>query len=162
MSNQILYIKTVLFQTTHFSISLVFVYTQLNVKTVLFQTIPFSKSTQFKSKNSSISNNSVYHKYSLVLFDPIRCYHFEPDWTWELWQWRGTPYSQKLKHYGNLNIRLFSVISSILVEGVLPLGREAVSVFYSPQMTVQSTLAIILIKYSYQMWIAYTHLYGFK
>ena len=37
-----------------FNISIVFVYTQLNVKTVLFQTIQFSISTV------SMSNNSVY------------------------------------------------------------------------------------------------------
>ena len=35
-------VKTVLIQTIQFSISIVFVYTQLNVKTVLFQTIQFS------------------------------------------------------------------------------------------------------------------------
>ena len=31
-------------------------------KTVLFQTIKFTISTQFKCKNSSISNNSILHK----------------------------------------------------------------------------------------------------
>ena len=34
--------QTVIIQTIQFSISIVFVYTQLNVKTVLFQTIQFS------------------------------------------------------------------------------------------------------------------------
>ena len=46
--------KNKLFQTIQFSISIVFVYTQLNVKTVLFQTIQFSRSMQFKYQNSSI------------------------------------------------------------------------------------------------------------
>ena len=41
--------NTVLFQTIQFSISIDFVYTQLNVKTILFQTIQFSISTQFIS-----------------------------------------------------------------------------------------------------------------
>ena len=34
--------QTILIQTIQFSVSIVFVYTQLNVKTVLFQTIQFS------------------------------------------------------------------------------------------------------------------------
>ena len=38
----------------------------------------------------------------------------------------------KLQHYWNLAIRLFSVISRTLIGGVLPLCREAVSVFYNP------------------------------
>ena len=34
-------------------------------KTVIFQTIQFCISTQFKYQNSSISNNLVYHKYTV-------------------------------------------------------------------------------------------------
>ena len=41
--------QTVLIQTIQFSISIVFVYIQLNVKTVLFQAIQISISTQFSS-----------------------------------------------------------------------------------------------------------------
>ena len=55
-----------------FSIRIVFVYAQLTVKTVLFQTIQFSlsivsmsKTILFCIKNSSISNNSVYYKYTV-------------------------------------------------------------------------------------------------
>ena len=45
----------------------------------------------------------------------------------------GTPHSPKLQHYWNVTIKLFSVIFRTLVGGgVLPLSREAVSVFYSP------------------------------
>ena len=59
--------------------------------------------------------------HSLVLFDSIRCYHSGPEWTWEWWQWRATPYSPKLQYYWNLPIRLFGVISRILVwGGILP------------------------------------------
>ena len=61
-----LIVKTFLFQAIQFSqavliqfISIDFVYTQLNVKTVLYQTNHFSISTVSKSKNSCISNNSV-------------------------------------------------------------------------------------------------------
>ena len=36
---------------------------RVNVKTVLFQIIQFSISTQFRGQNSSISSNSVQHKY---------------------------------------------------------------------------------------------------
>ena len=46
---QIQFIQTVLIQTIQFSISIDFVYTQLNVKTVPFQIIKFSISTQSSS-----------------------------------------------------------------------------------------------------------------
>ena len=50
----------------------------------------------------------------------------------ERWQWRGALHSSNLLHHWNLMIRLFSVISRTLIRGdVLPLCREAVSVFYS-------------------------------
>ena len=62
----------------------------------------------------------------------IRCYHSRPEWTWEQWQWRGTPHSPKPQHYWNLTIRLFSVISRTRVGEILPRCREVVSVFYSP------------------------------
>ena len=52
------------------------------------------------------------------------------EWTWEQWQWRGTPHSPKLQYYGSLTIRLFNVISRTLAEGVLPLCRDAVGVYY--------------------------------
>ena len=91
-------------------------------KTVLFQTIQFRISMQF---------SSIWPRDRT-----IRCYHSQPEWSWERWQWRGTPHSPKLQHYWNLTIRLFSVLSRILIaRGVLPpllLCREAVSVFYSP------------------------------
>ena len=84
-------------------------FTQLNDQTVLFQTISFS------------------------IFDPIRCNHSRSKWTWKLWQWRGTLHSPKLQHYRSLTIRLFSVISRTLIgQGVLPLCKDAVSIFYSP------------------------------
>ena len=54
-----------------------------------------------------------------------------PEWAWERWQWRGTPHSPKLQRYWSLTIRLFSVISRTLVEKVLSLSRDAVSVFCS-------------------------------
>ena len=93
--------QNVLFQAIQFSISIIFVYTQLNVKTVLFQSIQFSVSTvsmskqfyfkqlslvwvqfhiqkqfNFKQfslayKNNSISSNWVYHK--TVLFQAVQC-----------------------------------------------------------------------------------------
>ena len=50
MPNPFLYKGTVLFQTTLFSIGIIFAYTQLNVKSVLFQTIQFSISTASMSK----------------------------------------------------------------------------------------------------------------
>ena len=59
------FIQTVLIQIILFSISIVFVYTQLNVKIVLFQTIQLSIITQFKYQNSFIPNNSAQHKYAI-------------------------------------------------------------------------------------------------
>ena len=47
-------VKTVLFQTIQFSISIVFVYKQVNVKTVLFQTIQFSISIVFVYKQVNV------------------------------------------------------------------------------------------------------------
>ena len=62
----------------------------------------------------------------------MKCYHSGPEWTWEQWQWRSTPHSPKLQHYYSFTIRWLSVITKhSLREGVLPLGREAVGVFYS-------------------------------
>ena len=55
----------------------------------------------------------------------------EPEWTWEQWQWRGALYSPRPKHYWDLTIRLFSVITRTLIGGVLSLYRGAVGVFYS-------------------------------
>ena len=47
-------------------------------------------------------------------------------------------HSPKLQYYWSLTIRLFCVISRILVgEGVLPLCREAVRVFYSPSLPTE-------------------------
>ena len=47
-SNSVLF-QTILIQKIPFSISVVFVYTQLNAKTVLFQVIQFCLSTQLSS-----------------------------------------------------------------------------------------------------------------
>ena len=65
--NYSLIVKNILFQAIQFSqvvliqlsISIDFVYTQLNVKTVLYKTNQFRVSTVSISKNSSISNNSI-------------------------------------------------------------------------------------------------------
>ena len=61
--------------------------------------------------------------------DSVRCYHFGPEWTWEQWQWSGAPYSPKLRHYWNLTIRLFSVISRTLVVAGIYLSAEVQSVY---------------------------------
>ena len=44
--------------------------------------------------------------------EPIKCYHSQPEWTWERWQWKGSPH-----HYWSLTIRLFSVPFWTLVRG---------------------------------------------
>ena len=68
----------------------------------------------------------------------IRCYHAGPEWTWERRQWRGTPHSPKLQHCWNLTIRLFSVISRILIGrgGLTPLQRSSRCIL-QPQPTGQ-------------------------
>ena len=66
----------------------------------------------------------------------------QAEWTWEWWQLRGISHSPKLQHYWNLSIRLFSVIIRTLVGGVLPLCRNAVSVFYSPRRLGNQSLLI--------------------
>ena len=109
----------VLIQINQFSISIVFVYTLLNVKTGLFQTIHFSISIQFKYQNSSISSNLVQHKYTVQFCLIHRTLSgattLGPEWTWKWWQWRGTRHSLKLQHYWSLTIRLLCVISRTLV-----------------------------------------------
>ena len=80
-----------------------FVYKQLNDQTVLFQTIQFSISHLF-----TYSLN-VKQFYLTNRFDPIRCYHSGPEWTWEHWQWKGTLHFLKVQHYWSLTIRWFYV-----------------------------------------------------
>ena len=110
--------KIVLFQIIQFNRNIVFVCIQLNGKTVLFQTIKLSISTQFKCQNSSILNNSVYHKYTVKFYLTYRCYNSGPERTWQWWQWRGTLHSPKLQHYWSLTIILFSIIFRTFAGGV--------------------------------------------
>ena len=67
-----------------------------------------------------------------------------PEWTWEWWQWRGTPHSPKLLHYWTLTIRLFNVISRTLIWKVLPLCRDAVGVFCSNSWLGHNVLVKIM------------------
>ena len=69
--------------------SIVFVYTQLNVKTVIFQTIQFMKvefqchkQPYFKQftlayKNSSISNNAIWHKNIVLMLKQLYFKQFD-------------------------------------------------------------------------------------
>ena len=61
--------------------------------------------------------------YIYIYIYSVRCYHCRSKWTWEQWQWRGTPHSPNLQGQ-NLTIRWFNVISRTLVGEVLnPLQR---------------------------------------
>ena len=75
----------------------------------------------------------VVHKdtaeYTTII--PYQMLPLRAVWTWERWQWRGALHTPKLQHYWSLAIRFFSVIFRILVGGVLPLFRDAISLFYS-------------------------------
>ena len=127
----------------------------LYIQTVLFWTIHFSISTQFSS----------IWPIERTLSGAITQ---GPEWTWEQWQWRGTPHSPKLQQYWDLTIWLFSVISRTLIEewgsylspemqlvhytapaewatrtlvgGVLPFCRDAVGALYSPSWLSCSAL----------------------
>ena len=81
---------------------------------VFFLTIQFSMSHLY-----TLSLN-VKQFYLTHRSDPIKCYHFGSEWTWERWQWRSTSHSPKLQHSWSLTIRLFSVKSRTLVVGILP------------------------------------------
>ena len=61
-------IKTVLIQTIQLSISIVFVYTLLNVKIVLFQTIQFTVNTVSMSKTvlSKVIQFSISTRFSSI------------------------------------------------------------------------------------------------
>ena len=83
----------------------------------------------------------------------IRCYHSGPEWTWEQWQWRGTPHSPKLQHCWNLTIRLFSVISRTLVSGGLTPLQRCSQCILQPQLTGQSGFSL---KVPLRLKLAYT------
>ena len=126
-------------------------------KIVQFKSIQFSKSTQFKCKYSLIVKTFLFRAIHFSISTQfssiwpidrtlIRCYHSGPEWTWEQWQWRGTPHSPKLQQYWNLSIRLFSVISRSFVEWEsLTPCRETVGVFYSPSWLGKKLFVIRII-----------------
>ena len=58
--------QTVLIKTTRFSISIVFIYLQLNVKTVPFQTIQFSIGMQFKSNDGETPDLELWGMWSTL------------------------------------------------------------------------------------------------
>ena len=95
----------------------------VELQTILFQAIHFNISHLFALIYIFI--------YQTLLFDSIRCYHSGPEWTWEQWQWRGTPRSQKLQDW-SLTLGLFNIITRTLIGRVLPLCKDAVGVFCSP------------------------------
>ena len=118
LANKFKWFQVLLCITNNLIKPLSFVYTQLNDQTVLFQTIQFSISHLFAC---SLNITRFYLRYRL---DPIRCYHSEPKLTWDWWQLRGNLHYPKLYHYRSLIIRLFIVISRILLGGsVTPLQR---------------------------------------
>ena len=55
-------------------------------------------------------------------------------------KYKGALHSPKLKHYWSHTIKLFSVITRTLVDGILPLCRDAVGVFCIPNRLDQSIL----------------------
>ena len=104
------------------------------------------------SKSSSVSNDSVFHKYTIYFSlthrqDPISCYHSGPEWTWERWQWRATLHSSKLQHHWNLTIRLFSVISrNTRMWGSYSSAKVQSVYFYSPSRVGNPIVRILTIR----------------
>ena len=125
--------QAVLIQTIQFSIGIVFVYALLNVKQVPFQTIKLSVNTvsMWKTVLFQTFQLSIIMQFSsLWPTDRILSAASTSD--------QRKPGATAMKgysvfqHYWSLTIRLFSVISWILVGvWVLPLCRDADGVFYS-------------------------------
>ena len=79
------------------------------------------------SKHFYFNQFSLALGHSLVLFDPIKCYPFGPEWTREQWQWSSILHS--------LTIRLFNVISRTLVGGGLTSLQRSSRCILQPQPT---------------------------
>ena len=100
-------------------------------KTFLFQTIQFSISTQFSSIwaiDRVLSAATTLGK----------------GWTGEQWQWRGTLHSSKLQNYWSLTIRLFSVISRILIVRRRGRGGALIPLQRSSRCILQSWRGVLL------------------
>ena len=117
--------QAVLIQTILFSISIFFIYTQLNVETVLFQAIQFSISTQFSSIwaiDRTLSGITTSGQSGPGGDGNEGVLHIPQSSSW------------------NIIIRLLSVITWTLVGGgVLPLFRGARGVFYCPSRLDKET-----------------------
>ena len=81
---------------------------------------------QFSIRHLLAHSVDVKQFYLTQEVDPIRSKHSRPEWTWEQWQWRGTPQSPKHQYYWSITIRWLNVIIRTLVRGVLTLHRDAV------------------------------------
>ena len=140
--------QTVLIQTIHFSIRIVFVYTQLNVQTVLFQTSQFivntvskSKTVQFKKIQFSIQKQFHFKQFSLawVRSFNVRSVLF---WAGSIIPGQRGPESHGIKKYSTFpkappllkphHQIIQCHIRTLIVGGLLPLCCESVGVFYSP------------------------------
>ena len=74
---------------------------------------------------------------------------YAPIQYWEQWQWRGTLQSSKLRHYWSFPIKLFTVMSRTFAVGILPLCKDALSVFYCSSRLgycLKESIDILLIK----------------
>ena len=97
-----------------------FVYIELNDQTILFQTI------QFGIRHLFALSLNVKQFYLTFRLDPFRCYHSDPEWTWERWQCRGILHYPKQQQCWSLTIRLFRIISRTLSgESLTPLLRSS-------------------------------------
>ena len=68
--------------------------------------------------------------------------HSRSEWTWEQWQWKGTPHSPNLQSW-NLTIKWFYVIPRTLIGGGLtPLQRCSQCILQS-QLTEQSWIHLL-------------------
>ena len=86
-------------------------------------------------------NNSINHLFAHSLNGQTIL--FDPQWTWEQWQWKDTPYPQSSKT-GAMSSDSSMSYTAHLFGRVLPFCRDAVGVFYSPSQLGCIELCLLL------------------
>ena len=107
------------------------------VKTVWFQIAD--------NNNNNNNNNNFEHLYLTHRWDFNSDYHSVSEWIWDLRQWKSTSHSPKLLDW-QLTIRYASIIpKTVVLENVLLLHRELISVSYRPSRHIYIYIYIYII-----------------
>ena len=123
--------RRIKFQTIQLSMSIIFVYKQLNVKTILFQTVWFSISKQFCCIwliNRTLSDAATPSQ----------------NWPWSDGNEGVLGIPQSSSIIGTSPSDCFVSYARNSLGGVLPLCREAIGVLYSPSQLGKNTLETIV------------------